>query len=207
MTGAELLRLICAQVCLHATMAGMRLAAPLLALQQGRSAAAVGVLIALFALTQVFLALPAGRFADRHGFKRPMRLAVIAAAAGPLMALAWPHFAVTCVAALLTGGATGVTVIALQRHVGRAAQGAAQLRRMFSWLAIAPAAANFLGPFAAGLLIDHAGEPFGGRPADELAFRLCFATLALLPLACWWLVRRAQEPAPAPPPPAGPAPT
>src|SRR5690606_5397472 len=118
MNGAELLRLIAAQVCLHATMAGMRLATPLLALQQGHSAAAVGVLIALFALTQVFLALPAGRFADRHGFKRPLRLSVVAAVAGPAMAVAWPHFGVLCVAALLTGGATGATVIALQRHVG-----------------------------------------------------------------------------------------
>jgi hypothetical protein len=35
----ELLRLIAAQVCLHAAMTGTRLAAPLLALQQGYSAA------------------------------------------------------------------------------------------------------------------------------------------------------------------------
>ena len=55
-------------------MAGTRLAAPLLALRQGYSEAAVGVLLALFALTQVFLALPAGRYADRHGLKRPMAL-------------------------------------------------------------------------------------------------------------------------------------
>jgi hypothetical protein len=57
---APLARLIAGQICLHACMAGMRMAAPLLALQQGYSAAAVGVLLALFALTQVFLAL-AGR--------------------------------------------------------------------------------------------------------------------------------------------------
>ena len=199
MSGAEFLRLIAAQVCLHATMAGLRLATPLLALQQGRSAAAVGVLISLFALTQVFLALPAGRFADRHGLKRPLLLSVVAATAGPVMAMALPHFAVLCVAALLTGGATGATVIALQRHVGRAARGPAELKRVFSWLAIAPAAANFLGPFAAGLLIDHASEPFGGQTADLLAFRICFGLLALLPIACWLLVRRAQEPAPVAP--------
>ena len=46
-------------------MAGMRMATPLLALKQGFSAMAVGALLALFALTQVFLALPAGRYADR----------------------------------------------------------------------------------------------------------------------------------------------
>ncbi|HVR48924.1 MAG TPA: MFS transporter [Pseudorhodoferax sp.] len=202
MTGRELLRLIGAQVCLHATMAGMRLATPLLALQQGYSPAAVGVLIALFALTQVFLALPAGRFADRHGLKRPMLLAVVAASSGSALVLVWPSFTAMCIAALMTGGATGATVIALQRHVGRAAADHGQLRRVFSWLAIAPAVANFLGPFMAGLLIDHAGR----TPADLLAFRVCFGALALLPLACWALVRRARE-LPASPPPVGAAPT
>lgn len=205
-SGAELLRLIAAQVCLHATMAGMRLAAPLLALQQGYSAAAVGVLIALFALTQVFLALPAGRFADRHGLKRPLVLSVVAATAGATIALAWPAFPVLCVSALLTGGATGATVIALQRHVGRAATDPGQLKRVFSWLAIAPAAANFLGPFGAGLLVDHASIPFGGAAADLLAYRICFAALALLPLTSWALVRRARE-EPRSTPPAGAGPT
>ena len=99
MKGSELLRVIGAQVCLHATMAGMRLATPLLALQLGYSAAAVGVLIALFALTQVFLALPAGRFADRHGFKRPLWLSVIAASAGAGLVLVFPTFAMMCIAA------------------------------------------------------------------------------------------------------------
>lgn len=55
-----LARLIAGQICVHGSMAGMRLAAPLLALREGYSAAAVGLLVALFALTQVFLALPAG---------------------------------------------------------------------------------------------------------------------------------------------------
>ncbi len=66
----ELVRLIAGQIFLHACMAGTRMAAPLLALRQGYSEAAVGVLLALFALTQVFLALPAGRFADRHGLRQ-----------------------------------------------------------------------------------------------------------------------------------------
>jgi MFS family permease len=193
--GSELLRVIGAQVCLHATMAGMRLATPLLALQQGYSAAAVGVLIALFALTQVFLALPAGRFADRHGFKRPLLLSVIAASLGAGLVWAFPVFPAMCVAALLTGGATGATVIALQRHVGRSATTPTELKRVFSWLAIAPAVANFVGPFLAGLLIDHAGR----AAADMLAFRVCFAAMALLPILCWLMARGAHEPPPTPP--------
>lgn len=184
-----LARLIAAQVCIHAAMTGLRMAAPLLALQGGYGPAAVGFLLALFALSQVFLALPAGRYADRHGLKRPVRLAVVAASLGAAAALALPVFAMLCVGALLTGGATGVATIALQRHVGRAAHDATQLRSLFSWLAIGPAVSNFIGPFSAGLLIDHAGSEAGSLTG----FRASFALMALFPLFTWLLVRRTQE--------------
>ncbi|HSV44668.1 MAG TPA: MFS transporter [Ramlibacter sp.] len=184
-----LARLIAGHVCLHACMAGVRMAAPLLALRSGHSAAAVGVLLALFALTQVFLALPAGRFADRHGLKKPVGIAVVAATLGAGLAVAWPVFPVLCVSALLTGGATGVASIALQRHVGRAAASPTELRQVFSWLAIGPAFSNFLGPFSAGLVIDHGG------------FRLAFLLMAVLPLVSWFWVRSARELAPVMPPP------
>src|SRR5512132_3243540 len=114
---AALARLIASQVFLHACMAGTRMAAPLLALRDGHSEAAVGVLLALFALTQVFLALPAGRYADRHGLRRPMALSALAAGVGAALAFAFPVFPVLCVAALMTGGATGAASISLQRHV------------------------------------------------------------------------------------------
>ena len=184
-----LLRLIFAQVCLHAAMTGMRLAGPLLALQQGYSTAAVGLLLSLFALTQVFIALPAGRFADRHGLKLPLGISVAAASTGAGLSALFPVFPVMCLGALLTGGATGLTVIALQRHVGRAASGTTQLKQVFSWLAISPAAANFVGPFAAGLLIDHAGHTAG----DLTGYRVAFLFLAVFPLVCWFLVRKTQE--------------
>ncbi|MBK8073589.1 MAG: MFS transporter [Ramlibacter sp.] len=183
---AELARLILGHVFLHACMAGTRMAAPLWALREGYSPVAVGVLLALFALTQVFLALPAGRYADRHGLRRPVALSVLVACAGAALAALVPSFATLCVAALLTGGATGAASIALQRHVGRAAEGATQLRQVFSWLAIGPAVSNFLGPFAAGLLIDHAG------------FRWAFFAMALLPLTSWFWVRRTRELPPVP---------
>ena len=186
---AELARLIIAQICLHACMAGTRLAAPLLALQQGYSPLAVGVLLALFALTQVFLALPAGRFVDRHGLRRPVNYSVLAACTGAGLAVAFPVFPVLCLSALLTGGAAGVAVIALQRHVGRAASGAAHLRQVFSWLSIGPAVSNFIGPFSAGLLIDHAGPVAGSL----WGYRAAFLLLALLPLVSWYLVQRIHE--------------
>jgi MFS family permease len=175
-------------------MAGMRMASPLLALREGYSEAAVGVLMALYALTQVFLSLPAGRYADREGLKRPVAISVAAATLGAGLAVAFPIFPVLCLAALLTGGATGTASIALQRHVGRAAETPTQLKKVFSWLAIGPAISNFLGPFAAGLMIDHAG------------FRWAFLLMALLPSLAWLGVRLAHE-LPAVTRPAGAAPT
>jgi MFS family permease len=176
-----LARLIAVQVCIHACMAGVRMAAPLLALRQGESPAAVGILLALFALTQLFLSLPAGRYADRHSLRRPVALSVGFTVLGVGIAAIWPTFPVLCVTALLCGGATGSAVIALQRHVGRMGTGKTQLKQIFSWLAIAPSIANFIGPFSAGLLIDHAG------------FRTAFAVLAVLPLLSWYWVRGTPE--------------
>jgi len=177
----ELARLILGQVFLHACMAGMRMASPLLALREGYSAAAVGLLLSLFALATIFLALPAGRYTDRHGVRRPVALGIAVAACGAGMAAVWPVFPVLCLAAVMTGASTGAVVIALQRHVGRIVEGPTQLRQAFSWLAIGPAVSNFIGPFLAGLLIDHGG------------IRLAFLAMALLPLVSWFWVRAARE--------------
>ena len=188
-----LARLIAAQICLHACMTGIRLAAPLLALRAGFSGLAVGFLLALFALTQVFLALPAGRYADRHGLRKPVTGSVVMAVMGAALAAAFPVYPVLCLSALLTGGATGVAVIALQRHVGRAAEGSTQLKQIFSWLALGPALSNFIGPFTAGLMIDYAGAIWGNTAGDTSGFRAAFALMAVLPIATWLLVRHVQE--------------
>lgn len=186
---AAFARLIAAQIFLHACMTGVRLAAPLLALREGYSAFAVGFLLALFALTQVFLALPAGRFADRHGLRRPVFISVVMAVVGAALGAVFPTYAVLCISALLTGGAAGLAVISLQRHVGRAAEGATRLKQVFSWLAVGPAVSNFIGPFLAGLMIDFAGS----TPNAIAGYRWAFAVTAALPLITWWLVHNVEE--------------
>jgi MFS family permease len=177
----RLLRLIAAQISLHACMTGFRMAGPLMALREGHSAALVGLLLALFALSQVFLSLPAGRFADKHGLKKPLKLAVVIATLGAMLAVAFPRFEVLCFTALTCGASTGLALIALQRHVGQLANGPLEIKQVFSWMAIGPSISNFLGPFAAGLLIDASG------------FRAAYFLLALLPAAAWALVRHAKE--------------
>lgn len=177
-TRIDLARLIAAQVCVHSCMTGFRMAAPLMALREGHSPLSVGVLLALFALSPALLALPAGRYADRHGLRRPVRLAVVVGSLGGLAAVVWPHFAVLCLSAITCGTAAGLALIALQRHVGQLAHNATELRQVFSWMAVGPSVSNFLGPLLSGLVIDLAG------------FRWAYLMLAVLPWMAWWWVRR-----------------
>jgi predicted MFS family arabinose efflux permease len=173
--------LIGVQICINGSMAGIRMAAPLLSLQLGYSAAAVGILLALFAFSPLFLAIPAGRYADRHTLKRPVAICMGFTVLGAGLVTVWPTFPVLCVTALLTGGANGAAVVTIQRHAGRLANNPLQLKQVFSWLAIAPSIANFVGPFLAGLTIDHFG------------FRGSFATMAVLAMLSWFMVRNTTD--------------
>ncbi|MDH5339571.1 MAG: MFS transporter, partial [Rubrivivax sp.] len=84
-------------------MGGLRMAMPLDALSHGASAWRVGLLLALFAAAPVLLALAAGRLVDRHGYHRPLRLAVALVGGGLLLAalstlaLGLSHFALLAV--------------------------------------------------------------------------------------------------------------
>jgi MFS family permease len=175
------LRLIVAQMCLHATMSGVRMAAPLLALKLGYSAMNVGVLLALFALAQVFLALPVGRFTDRRGLRLPIHIAWVMSSLGVLAAGIWPTFEVLCVTALVAGSASGTAMISVQRHAGRLSHDQGDIREIFSWMAVAPTLANFAGPFFTGLLI------------DALDYRWAFVVLCLVPPVAGLAVRNLKD--------------
>lgn len=169
--GLTLLALVGAQVGLHGCLNGMRMAVPLLAAEQGRSAAVIGVLMALFAIFPFLLAIPAGRLADRRGYHLPARLAAALALAGAALAALSLHVVALGMAAALAGAGSAIGMIALQRSAGRLAGSSTERLRIFSWVALAPAVATFVGPMLAGVLIDHLG------------YRAAFAGLALLPLA------------------------
>ena len=192
MRGGWLPRLIAGHIFLHSSMVAMRMATPLLALRLGHSAWHVGLLLALFSLSQVFLSLPAGRYADRYGLQRPVRLAVLSAMVGAALSLLCPVFEVMCVSALCMGAASGTASVALQRHVGRAARDSVELRRVFSWLAIGPALSNFFGAVAAGLLIDY-GALLMPVSLSQPGFRAAFLFALCMPLLCAWCFRGVPE--------------
>lgn len=188
----SLLALIVGQVCLHSCMSGIRVAGPLLALRSGQPAWAVGVLLGLFAAAPVLSSLYAGRLADRHGYHHPVRLGVALTVVGGVLAIlaTWLvdfQFALLGLAACLCGVGTNFGLIANQRTAGKLAAGdRAALTRVFSWLGLAPALSNVIGPIVAGTLIDLAG------------FRGAFIALTLLPLATLWSARQVPKEPPAP---------
>ena len=184
--------LIVGQVALHGAMAGQRMAAPLQALNAGHSAWAVGVLLALFAALPVLTAMAAGRMADRHGYHRPVRLAVLLTLAGAGCALlacwlpGWWQFGLNCVGAAASGVGTNLSLIAIQRAAGQMVNSSTDRVRVFSWLGMAPSLANVVGPVTAGFMIDAAG------------FGSAYALMMALPLVTLWVARKVPlQPRPA----------
>lgn len=177
-----LLALIAGQICLHSCMTGLRLAAPLQLLRLGHAEWAVGLVLGLFAVAPMVVALPAGRMADRLGYHAPMRLAIGLTCLGGALAvvsiwLGGLQLPTLCLAATLTGAGTNYGLITIQRSAGRNAHDSTQLKRIFSWLGLAPALANVVGPVLAGVLVDFAG------------FAWAYAVLATLPLLSLVLAR------------------
>jgi MFS family permease len=175
-----------ALVGLHGCMSASRVAASLALLQQGHAAWMLGALLSLYAVAPIGLSLWAGRVADRHGFHRPVRIAVVMALLGAALPVVSMHVASLAVSGLLTGGALSVAAVAVQRQAGLIARDAHDLKRVFSWVALGPALSNSIAPVVVGLLIDHVG------------FRAAFMFAVLLPLLAAVATVRVPVPAPAP---------
>lgn len=187
-----MIRLILGHIGLHSAFSGMRMSTPLLALSLGYGTASIGVLMALFAAAQIAIAMLGRRLVTERGLKFCLTLCGISAASGIGLAAAWPTLPALGLGALCCGGAIGLSLITIQRHVGRASSSEAELRRGLSWVSIAPTVAIFIGPLLAGALIDAAG------------FQSAFMALALLPMGSLLAARLAREIPVAPAPPQAP---
>ena len=170
--GPILLALVVGQIGLHAAMAGVRLAAPLLALRDGHGAFSVGLLMALYAAAPALLSLPAGRMADRHGYHRPVRIAVGLSLVGAALALL-----AAVVDARWRLPLLGLSAVCAGSGANLGVRSPAERVRMFSWLSVAPSLSNMVGPVLAGVLIDLGG------------FAVAFAAMLVLPLLTGWCMR------------------
>lgn len=183
-TGRVLVALVLGQLGIHASMAGLRMAAPLQVLREGAGAWAVGLLMALFAAAPVVFAMQAGRMADRHGYHKPVHVAVGLTAAGATLAVistfiaAWPHLLLLALGAMCAGAGANVGMLAIQRTAALSARDSTERVRIFSWLGVAPSMSNVVGPVGAGFMIDLGG------------FRSAYLLLLVLPALTLWASRQ-----------------
>lgn len=149
--------LLIGMICLHASMAISRIAASLWVLNAGYGEWSVGLLLSLYSAGPMLLSWWAGGLSDRYGFHRPMRIAVGLAVFGGLAPAIHPSLASIGLGSLLTGTASSIGAIAVQRAAGRLSEQGANLKRVFSWIAIAPAVSNAIAPAISGALLDYSG--------------------------------------------------
>jgi MFS family permease len=141
----------------HVGFAGSRLAVPLYAVDAGAGPFVVGTIVALYAALPSLLALPAGRLADRLGFKIPLLFGTTGIFVALLLPWMWPSITTLYFTASLLGVSFMVFQLATQTLVGAIA-GPTGRARNFSLLSLGYASANFGGPLIAGVLIDNLGH-------------------------------------------------
>src|SRR5262249_4450801 len=142
----------------HLAFVGVRMTTSLFALSLGGTEAAVGVLMALFALLPMLLSVSAGRLIDRVGPRRPLLAAFALLAAGASLPFAAPQITTLYISCTLVGTAFMFIHIAMNSVFG--AYGTPEERAVnFSWLALGFSISNSIGPLVAGLAIDQLGHP------------------------------------------------
>ncbi|MES2563570.1 MAG: MFS transporter, partial [Pseudomonadota bacterium] len=140
----------------HLGFAGSRLAVPLLAVNLGATPFMVGTVVALYAALPAFLAMPAGRVADRLGFKAPLLFGTIGIFVALLLPFVWPSMTMLYITAALLGVAFMALQLAVQTLAGAIAQPAERARN-FSLLSLGFASANLAGPLLTGVQQPLAG--------------------------------------------------
>lgn len=142
----------------HIAYAGARVAVSLFALQLGAEPAAVGIMVALFAVLPMIFSVSAGRMIDRIGLFSPMLVGAVTVSLGAALVFFRPTLPALYVASPVIGSGLTLVHIAASNAVG-AIGGPEERPRNFSYLALGFSVSSFLGPLVAGLAIDELGHP------------------------------------------------
>lgn len=161
----------------HICFSGCRMVMSLYALELGANPFAIGVLMALFAICPLFFAIYAGRLADRLGPRMPMMVGTAGVGLALLLPPLFPGLTALYLSALLTGSAFHFFFVSVHGTTGGVG-GPENRARNYSLVSLGFSAAGLIGPFTAGLAIDHLGH--------LTAFTL-LAALTSIPLLLMWL--------------------
>ncbi len=159
-------------------LSGGRVAGSVFALKSGAAEYVVGVFMALFSIIPMFTALAIGRWVDRAGASRVMRIGVALVVVGAWLPVALLTVPTLFVTAVMIGFGFNVLSVAAQHTVGHLVHDISPSERLanFGWFALGHSASSAIGPFVAGIAIDW------------LNYRSAFALLALSSCAAALLV-------------------
>jgi predicted MFS family arabinose efflux permease len=172
----------------HSGFGGSRVAISLYALELGVNQFTVGILMALYALSPMLLAVTIGRLADRVGPRLPMLVGSLGVGIALLLPPLFPGVETLYVVALLLGSTFPlffVTVHGITGDIGAPEDRA----RNYAMVSLGFSAAGFIGPFSAGLAIDHIGH----LPAFMVLAAFTVAPVLLLWLKPGFLPKRAPH--------------
>ena len=159
---------------------GVRVLMSLFALELGASPAAVGVLIAFFAIFPLFMSVYAGRVIDRVGTFWPAFGGMAGFCAGVLIPFCFPVLPALYVSALASGLSLVFFGVATQQLVSSIGDAGARNRNV-SYYSIGLAASGLAGPLGVGYVIDHYGH--------RMAY-LALAIVLVLVCVVWFAFRR-----------------
>jgi MFS family permease len=162
----------------HMALSGGRLTGSLYVLKTGHPEALVGLFMALFSVIPVMTSLAIGRWVDRVGAIKVLRAGMLLVLLGAWLPVAHLSMPTLLVTAMTIGFGFNVMSVAAQHTVGHLAPKATPSERManFGWFALGHSSSSTIGPFIAGLLIDH------------LSFRAAFGAMAMATCISAWLV-------------------
>lgn len=167
---------------------GATMTVALYAAQLGAGAYVVGALMSASALPSIALGIAAGRLVDRFGIRPALFAGSLILALAPLLASAIPGLAMQFVTVSVLGAGYLLYMISQQSMVGAVSTPKTRARN-FANLSLVYSLGGFLGPLAAGFLIEQRG------------YAAAFGVLGLLPLAAAALLLTdlAQRACPSPP--------
>ena len=141
----------------HSGFGGSRVAISLYALELGATQFTIGLLMALYAIVPLLLAVHVGRLADRVGPRVPMLIGTAGITVGLLLPPLFPGMVSLYVSALVMGSTFHFFFITVQGIAGGIG-GSRNRASNFALVGMGFSAAGFIGPFLAGVAIDHFGH-------------------------------------------------
>ena len=159
----------------HSCFAGSRMALALYALELGANQFMIGVLMALYAICPMLLAVYVGKLADRIGPRIPMMAGSLGVGLAMLLPALFPGLTALYVASFLIGSSFHFFFVSVHGTTGGVG-GPENRARNYAVVSMGFSAAGLIGPFTAGLAIDHLGH----RAAFVLLSAFTFVPLMLM---------------------------